>query len=402
MPGTGKIDTDGNGGADEGGSKDDDRSGPITVTGGTYNENSPRAVFTVNASPGQVLTLDVQNAAQPGKAPTGDNEGKPNDSLDTADIYYSLDGGTTWHLYTGPITAGSVPVLVAVDISNERDDVYEGEEQLKLVVTSGGQSASGYSSIFDDGTGDITRAIDQNTQSNTGANDPTVTKDDDRPKPALPPMLPPPEAPPAPPAELAPLPPRAMPPQVFASTLQALAPREAALAEPPLSLPDVKTSASGYQIPVNESAPAGLTIYRGVTDQFVQGTQVATRVSLPFDAFIHSNKDAVIKLEAKQANNAPLPAWVQFDPTSGVFEVTPPKGFKGKLDLKVLARDDEGREAVAVFQLFIGEQTQVGPQSRSSFSEKLRLAGKRPVTLVRVAELPSKPVVRESVRVRAG
>ena len=43
---------------------DDDRPGSITVTGGNYNENSPRAVFTVNASAGQVLTLDVQNAAQ--------------------------------------------------------------------------------------------------------------------------------------------------------------------------------------------------------------------------------------------------------------------------------------------------------------------------------------------------
>jgi hypothetical protein len=48
---------------------DDDRT--ITVTGGRYNENSPRAVFTVNATPGQLLTLDVLDAADTGKAPTG-------------------------------------------------------------------------------------------------------------------------------------------------------------------------------------------------------------------------------------------------------------------------------------------------------------------------------------------
>lgn len=155
---------------------------------------------------------------------------------------------------------------------------------------------------------------------------------------------------------------------------------------------------------MSETAAPGLSLYQGVTDQFIQSTDVTTKVSLPFDAFIHSNKDAVIKLEAKLADDSKLPDWVQFDPTSGVFEVTPPKGFKGKLDLKVLARDDDGREAVAIFQMFIGEQPRTGPQSRESLSEKLRMAGKRPITLVRVADLPHKAPVREAtpVRVHAG
>ena len=145
-------------------------------------------------------------------------------------------------------------------------------------------------------------------------------------------------------------------------------------------------------------------MYQGITDQFIQSTDTTTKVSLPFDAFIHSNKDAVIKLEAKQADNSKLPAWVQFDPATGVFEVTPPKGFKGKLDLKVVARDDDGREAVAIFQMFIGEQQVNRPQSRDSFSDKLRMAGKRPITLVRVADAGHKVVVREAMpaKVRAG
>ena len=117
---------------------DDDRSASLSVTGGVYNEASPRAIFTISASAGQSLTLDVVDAADTGKAPTGDREGGGNDSLDNAPIYYSLDGGLTWNPYTGtPIIAGSVPVLVAVDITAERDTVYEGEEQFKLVVTSG-------------------------------------------------------------------------------------------------------------------------------------------------------------------------------------------------------------------------------------------------------------------------
>lgn len=170
-----------------------------------------------------------------------------------------------------------------------------------------------------------------------------------------------------------------------------------------MSLGEVLTSNSGYPIPASETAPVGLTINRGVTDQFIQSTDAASKISLPFDAFIHSNKDAVIKLEAKNADNSPLPQWVQFDPATGVFEVTPPKGFKGKLDLKVIARDDDGREAVAMFQMFVGEQTTNRVQSRDSFSEKLRLAGKRPITLVRVADSAKVPG-REgvAVRVRAG
>lgn len=171
-----------------------------------------------------------------------------------------------------------------------------------------------------------------------------------------------------------------------------------------MSLGDAVTSASGYQIAVKESAPVGLTVNRGVTDQFIKTSDAVSKISLPFDAFIHSNKDAVIRLEAKKADNSALPAWVQFDPATGVFEVTPPKGFKGKLDLKILARDDDGREAVVLFQMFVGDQKPANQQSRDSFSEKLRMAaGKRPVTLVRVADL-SKSHGREgtAVRVRAG
>jgi large repetitive protein len=385
---------------------DDDRSQPITVTGGNYNENSPRAVFTVNATQGQVLTLDVQDDAEPGKAPTGDNEGKPNDSLDNAAIYYSLDGGATWQRYTQPITAGSVPVLVAVDISNERDNVYEGEEQLKLVVTSGGQSASGYSSIFDDGTGTVTQDIRQNTRNDTGANDPSVTKDDDRPKAKpLPPVLPttpPLSTRPEPTLDLPPVKPA---PLAFNSELAPVAPALKPI-DPPQPLGATLTSSSGRPFVANESAPPGLSLFSGVTDQFVQSTQAATTISIPYDAFVHSDKNAVIKLQAKQADDSPLPKWVEFDPAAGTFTVKPPKDFKGKLDLKVIARDDDGREATALFQMFVGEQDPVEtkPQSRSSFTEKLRMAGKRPVTLVRVAEGPHKASGHESarVKVRAG
>ncbi|NVK00548.1 MAG: hypothetical protein HWE12_03305 [Oceanospirillaceae bacterium] len=162
---------------------DDDR--PITVTGGDYNEGSPRAIFTVDANPNQYLTLDVVDNADTGKAPTGDDEGGSDDSLDLADIYYSVDGGANWVKYDGtPFQAGTQDVLVAVDITNERDDVYEGEEQLELIVNSGASTqASGFSSIFDDGTGGMADPIDENTTNNPGTPSvgPSPSFDDDRP-----------------------------------------------------------------------------------------------------------------------------------------------------------------------------------------------------------------------------
>jgi hypothetical protein len=110
---------------------------------------------------------------------------------------------------------------------------------------------------------------------------------------------------------------------------------------------------------------------------------------MPYDAFVHSKSDAVIQLNASQASGAALPAWVRFDARTGSFDVDPNAsgGFKGKIDVKVIARDNEGREATVLFRLFVGEKPAEEapappppaerPQGRSSLSEKLRLAAKR-------------------------
>ena len=153
----------------------DNDGASITVSGGQFNEASPRAIFEINAPTGLPLTLDVVDVAPDGSRPTT--------GLDNAPLYYSLDGGGTWHQYTGqPVAAGDLPVLVAVDITAERDDVYEGEELFQLVVNPGQPTEkSAYSSIFDDGTGTITAPISPLTTNNAGGDDPAYAKDDDRP-----------------------------------------------------------------------------------------------------------------------------------------------------------------------------------------------------------------------------
>jgi hypothetical protein len=232
-----------------------------------------------------------------------------------------------------------------------------------------GASASDVSVIVDDGTGKV-----------YGPNgvDTGETPDDDTPTPPPPPKAadpaPAPNAEPAPVAEQprAPLP-------LFNSALQPASQRQGPdLNSQPIG--DILTSNSGFRIVVNEAASPGLNLYRGITDQFVQENSPGAKVNLPADAFVHSDENAVVKLEAKQADNSSLPSWVRFDAATGSFEVTPPATFRGKLDLKVIARDDKGNEATALFRLFVGEPTEpveTKPQSRQGLSEKLRLAAKR-------------------------
>ncbi len=372
---------------------DDDRT--IGVTGyGPVNEGSTYAMFTVTALEGYSLDLSLQNAT------SGTAANHSGFSFE-----YSTNG-TSWVTYSAGVDQPTVPaggkVYVRVNVTSESDSSYEGAETFALKAsysTNTAKNAAADTSIVDDGTG---TKYGPNVDPTNGPATDLTGLDDDRPKAAPPPPSPPvPPAPPAPPAPLVPPPPTPAPLQSFASALTPLAPALVP-ADPPLAMLDAVTSGSGFQIPVSESAAPGLNLYQGITDQFVQTTDAMTKVSLPFDAFIHSNKDAVIKLDAKQADGSKLPAWVQFDPASGVFEVTPPKGFKGKLDLKVVARDDDGREAVAIFQMFVGEQSTTRPQSRDSFTEKLRMAGKRPMTLVRVSDVSHKVTARDTLRTRVG
>lgn len=366
---------------------DDDRT--LTINSPLVNEASDYVVFTLTGNSGQTVSLQLQDESSSGTV-----SGKAN-ILENQTL--KIWDGVAWINYDAnnlPTFDGNGKIFVSVDIIAEQDSPYEGAETFKLNATLTGTStaATGVATIIDDGTGVKYPGTFTNGVPTTS----TTNLDNDNeepaaPAPALPPQAPPPAAGPVTPLEPAqPLPP-AKPAVAFNSELAPIAPALKPI-EPPQPLAATLTSAGGPQFVASEAAPPGLTLFAGVTDQFIQTTDAATKISLPYDAFIHSNKEAVIKLQAKQADDSPLPKWVEFNPAAGTFTVKPPKDFKGKLDLKVIARDDDGREAVAIFQMFVGEQDQntTKPQSRTSFTEKLRMAGKRPITLVRVADAAHK------------
>ena len=94
--------------------------------------------------------------------------------------------------------------------------------------------------------------------------------------------------------------------------------------------------------------------------------------------FAGQTLDAVVTLIAKLANGKDLPSWVQFDARAGTFQLSPPTGFNDELQVKVVARDSEGREASSIFKFTVGEgKGKANTSSRSSLSEQIRLAAKR-------------------------
>jgi hypothetical protein len=90
-------------------------------------------------------------------------------------------------------------------------------------------------------------------------------------------------------------------------------------------------------------------VYQGIRD-----AAAAFEYTIPRDAFADTDPSAVVRLEAFSAGREPLPSWLQFDSISGTFRGLPPEG-RATIEVLVVARDDEGREASIVFRLRIGE-----------------------------------------------
>ena len=315
----------------------DDR--PLAVNSISVSESSPFGVFTVTGQPGQLVTLALES----GTATVG---------TDTGTALQFLDGAA-WRDYEPgsavAIPAGANTLLVRVAIVN--DLPLEGAETFSLVATNtGGTAARGTGTIFDDGTNGNQFAANNNS------GQPTVgDADDDTPPPppqppAPPPPAPAPEVPPPPPP-----PPAPAPAPTFDSATAVTKPSTLPVPDR-ISVGEIVTSASGFQVRVIPSEKPALMRDKGITDQFVDPGRVTT-FNLPADAFAHTRAEAVLTVIARQTNGDPLPPWVLFNPQAGTFTVTPPPGFTGQLEIQVIARDNDGREAAANFKFNVGSGT---------------------------------------------
>lgn len=141
-------------------------------------------------------------------------------------------------------------------------------------------------------------------------------------------------------------------------------------------LSDVYTRSEGFRTVVAKADEPALVIYRGVPDQY---TESGRRLSMtvPADAFAHTQPKEVVRLAATLQDGKPLPTWVQFNSQTGQFTGEVPEGMAGELRIKVIARDMEGREATALFRVNIGKLNDKGVTpggGKLSLSEQLRQA----------------------------
>ena len=115
------------------------------------------------------------------------------------------------------------------------------------------------------------------------------------------------------------------------------------------------TSAAGFRVVVVPGdAPDAMLRNRGIADQVVTVASTPFRVTVPADAFAHTNRNAVVNLRATQANGQPLPAWLSFDAMTGTFFGRVAPGERRNLQIQVTAKDDGGRVASETFLIAVG------------------------------------------------
>jgi hypothetical protein len=119
----------------------------------------------------------------------------------------------------------------------------------------------------------------------------------------------------------------------------------------------------------------------------------AGRVSftLPPDTFAATRADSQVSLRATTADGQPLPAWLRFNPETGRFDGEPPPGTAGEVVVRVVARDQDGKEAAATLRITVeGKGQRSGslglPRAgKLAFTEQLRAAGRHPYLAARRA-----------------
>ncbi|MFM2112070.1 MAG: hypothetical protein RLZZ271_730, partial [Pseudomonadota bacterium] len=149
---------------------------------------------------------------------------------------------------------------------------------------------------------------------------------------------------------------------------------------------------NAFRIAVAKAVEPSLTRFFGVPDQnFENGKRV--RFQLPADAFLHTKENAVVRLNAEQVSGAddtkggPLPSWLNFNATAGIFEGVAPEGAPSEIAIRVTARDEEGREASTIFRLKLTAGEKVSVLNRISLDDQFKKLLGKPMHLDRLAQI---------------
>jgi hypothetical protein len=124
---------------------------------------------------------------------------------------------------------------------------------------------------------------------------------------------------------------------------------EVAAGFPITRIPQFETPAGGVLDTSRPVQDERLFVYQGIQDA-QSSSSTALEITVPREAFAHTNPNAAIQLEATQADNSPLPAWLEFDAVAGTLKGVPPTPGAAEIDIRIVARDDAGRQAEVIFR----------------------------------------------------
>jgi VCBS repeat-containing protein len=121
-----------------------------------------------------------------------------------------------------------------------------------------------------------------------------------------------------------------------------------------------------FAVAVAQADQPALLVFKGMSNQTVDATSGQVNFTIPADVFAHTNARAVVQLSATRADGQALPAWLRFDAASGKFTGTAPVGERAALTVRLIARDEAGREVVTVFRIGTNEGSDAGASERAA------------------------------------
>jgi VCBS repeat-containing protein len=113
---------------------------------------------------------------------------------------------------------------------------------------------------------------------------------------------------------------------------------------------------TGFRVSLVPPGPDGASLLsagKQLVDVTIGTARGPQSFTIPEEAFLHSDANAIIKLTATTLDNRQLPGWLSFDPVTGTFVVDPPPGAGADVSVRVIAQDQFGAQASQEFKFLV-------------------------------------------------
>ena len=114
-----------------------------------------------------------------------------------------------------------------------------------------------------------------------------------------------------------------------------------------------------------------LIVQRDVPPQLLSVESRVINYIVPSDTFLHTDRQARISLSVTLVDGQPLPEWLEFDPNTATFSGIAPFDVAGEFLIRIVARDNDGRQAETIMRLIVEEPPAEAAVGRTGFSEQL-------------------------------